>query len=98
MIVSSFQQHPSSGVYFHIGNTASEIYRRARKTIPLIDQLSDDEVKQVLNIETTLRRVTKREFNLLFRHGFEVADATLCAYQSDRFLSIPFVGAADISQ
>ncbi|MBI3301322.1 MAG: patatin-like phospholipase family protein [Deltaproteobacteria bacterium] len=98
MIVSSFQQYPLSGVYLRIGNTGSEIYRKARKTVPLIDQLAADDVSKALNMETTLRCVAKAEFDLLFRHGFEVTDATLCAYQSDRFSAIPFVGAADISR
>jgi hypothetical protein len=75
-----------------LGNTKSEIYTRGRKIIPLIDQLSAEEVRQALTMETTLRRVTETEFDLLLRYGFDVAGATLCAYQSDRFSPIPFVG------
>jgi len=98
MIVSSFQQQPSSGVYLRIGNTGTEIYRRARKTVPRVDELAAAEVSKALNMETTLRCVTKAEFDLLFRHGFEVTDATLCAYQSGKFSPIPFISAADIAQ
>ena len=38
------------------------------------------EVKKAASIGTTLRRFTRREYDLLFAHGYHVADATLPAY------------------
>jgi NTE family protein len=89
-VVSYFQSHPDAGIYFRIGNTTTAIYRRARRPIPAIDQLSEADTLLAGRMETTLRRVTKAEFDRLYRHGFEVADATLCAYHPSKFSRVMF--------
>jgi NTE family protein len=89
-VVSYFQRFPASGVYLRMGNTTSAVYQKAKQSRCDINQLSEKDVRAISGMETTLRRVTGKEFNRLYRHGFEVADATLCAYQSDRFSPIQF--------
>ena len=56
------------------------LYSYARSNLGGQPSLTNDEVVQVSPIETTLQRLTHNEFSLLFRHGYEVADATLSAY------------------
>ncbi|MCC9642083.1 patatin-like phospholipase family protein [Rhodopirellula sp. JC740] len=51
--------------------------------------LTDDEVKRVAKIETTLRRLSHHEFSLLFRHGYEVANGTLARYGGESLDQIP---------
>ena len=52
--------------------------------------LSEEEADQAANMETVIRKLTSEEFNRLFRHGFEVADYTLYAYNDDKFNYIGF--------
>jgi hypothetical protein len=42
------------------------------------------------SFETTLRKITTAEFDTLFKHGYEVADATMFAYRRDRFGSMQY--------
>ena len=42
------------------------------------------------NMETTLRQLTSTEFSDLYRHGFEVADVTLHAFDTERFKLIGY--------
>ncbi len=78
MLMDFFKQTPGSGAYLRLGLRTKRLYdRRPAKGQPA---LTDDEVRQASGIETTLRRLTHREFSLLFRHGYEVADATLSTH------------------
>ncbi len=36
-------------------------------------------------MQTVIRRLSEEEFERLYRHGFEVADYTLYAFNADRF-------------
>ncbi|MGB7347716.1 MAG: patatin-like phospholipase family protein [Pirellulaceae bacterium] len=78
MLMDHFKQNPGSGAYLRLGLNTKRAY--ARGNVKGQPALTDDEVRQVSGIETTLRRLTHSEFSLLFRHGFEVADATLSSY------------------
>ena len=51
--------------------------------------LTQYEVRCVSQLETTLRKLTDSEFSLLFRHGYEVADATLSTYGSEQLNRVP---------
>ena len=42
---------------------------------------------------TVIRRLCEDEFDLLFRHGFEVADYTLYEFYADEFPYIGFVNS-----
>jgi NTE family protein len=81
MLMDYFKQNPGSGAYLKIGlKSKRSDLQNEEKSRPL---LTDEEVQQASQLETTLRRLTHKEFSLLFRHGFEVADATLTTYCND---------------
>ena len=47
--------------------------------------LSDAEVQMAAGLETTLRGLSEEEYDRLFRHGYEVAETTLFAYDHRAF-------------
>ena len=92
-VVSHLQQNPGTGVYLKIGNTEERIYREANHPA-MAERITDDslaasQVWEAAGVGTTLRRFTRREYDLLFAHGHQVADATLSAYCSDLFQPTP---------
>jgi NTE family protein len=52
--------------------------------------LDDNQADTVARYPTVIRRLSDQDYDLLFRHGFEVADVTLCAYYPDQFQHIAF--------
>ena len=87
MLMEYFKQNPGSGAYLRLGLATKKVYSRSPSTGK--PALTDDEVRRVSQIETTLRRLTHGEFSLLFRHGFEVADATLSTYGNQTLTKQP---------
>ncbi len=81
MLIEYFKQNPGSGVYLRMGRVPKAAY--PRRPAENKASLNEEEVRLVARLETTLRRLTHHEFSLLFRHGFEVADATLSNHASD---------------
>jgi NTE family protein len=81
MLMEYFKQNPGSGAYLRLGHNTNRAY--ARNQALGQPSLRAEEVHQVASIETTLRRLTHREFSLLFRHGYEVANAMLSTYGND---------------
>ena len=81
MLIDYFKQNPGYGAYLRLGLQTKRVY--SRNEAGRQPSLTEDEVRLVSQIETTLRRLTHEEFSLLFRHGFEVADATLSTYCND---------------
>ncbi|WP_044252064.1 patatin-like phospholipase family protein [Rhodopirellula sp. SWK7] len=75
MLIDYFKQNPGSGAYLRLGLKTKGVY--ARSEIGGKPVLTESEVKKVSQMETTLRRLSHAEFSLLFRHGYEVADATM---------------------
>ena len=68
-------------MYLKIGNTEERIYREANRPT-MVEHIRDNslrasEVQEADSFGTTLRRCTRREYDLLFAHGHQVADATL---------------------
>ena len=84
-LIAEFQRFPDAGVYLRIGNTVQDIYRAVDKDAPPGNHLSPTEAAWAKNFKTTLRRLSRKEFDLLMRHGFEVASATIATRQSARF-------------
>ncbi|MCY4642821.1 MAG: patatin-like phospholipase family protein [Gammaproteobacteria bacterium] len=84
-LISEFSRSRDAGVYLRMGNTSAEVYRAANQPVPSADYLSKAEVNAAATFATTLRRLDQWEFELLCRHGYEVADATLASRQSSRF-------------
>jgi NTE family protein len=84
-LVSYFDQHPGTGVLLRLGNTRDSIFRKAGQSAPAGEPLvSDEECRQSLLFETTLRTLTAAECQMLIKHGYEVADATLTAYAMEQ--------------
>ena len=87
MLMEYFKQNPGTGAYLRLGLRTKRVY--ARSPIGGQPALTEDEARQVSQIETTLRRLTHHEFSLLFRHGYEVADATLSTYCNETLSRVP---------
>lgn len=84
-VVAEFQRSPEAGVYVRSGNTVDAVYRAVRQEAPAGAHLKEVDVARAERFKTTLRRLSAEEFELLRRHGFEVANATLATRQADRF-------------
>jgi NTE family protein len=83
-LINHFETHDNSGVYFKIGNTGSKILADAGIDNELIDELTKNslslkDAEAAEEFKTTLRKLTKAEYDLLYRHGWEVANFTLQA-------------------
>jgi NTE family protein len=78
-----------AGAFIRIGNTCKKVLAdagRHEEVAKLCGQcLPEEEVRLAEMMETTARRLSREEFERLFRHGFEVADYTLYAYHPDEF-------------
>ena len=96
-VVSHLQCNPGSGVYLKIGDTEERICREAnRRTMGArihADSLGAAEAQEAAGMGTTLRRSTQHEYDLLFAHGYQVADATLSACRGAAFEPIPLAAA-----
>ncbi len=83
--------HPfPPGRYFQIDNYAAQMFRRAYRTPAQANQMAAgffpaEKAHALARMETTLRSLTPDEFHDLYRHGFEVADVTLFAFDGERF-------------
>lgn len=84
-LIAEFSQSPDAGVYLRIGNTTEYIFAAANRAVPPGDYLAEPQVSSAAAFPTSLRRLDPTEFELLCRHGFEVADATLASRQASRF-------------
>ena len=84
ILINHFENHKNSGVYLKIGNTGRKILEDVEANNKLINELtknslSADEAKSAEDFETTLRKLTEAEYDLLYQHGWEVANFTLQA-------------------
>ncbi len=84
-LIAEFRRSPAAGVYVRIGNTVEKVYRDMHLMAPAGEHLKEGDVTRAERFKTTLRRLSGEEFELLRRHGFEVANATLATRQADRF-------------
>jgi len=87
MLMQHFKENPGSGAYLRLGLATRKLY--ARHSVDGKPALTDEEVRRVVQIETTLRQLTGAEFSLLFRHGYEVADAMLVTYGKETLDRVP---------
>ena len=82
------------GAFLVTGNTARGILTSAGHAdwIPQFSQgsLPEDKAHWAETMGTAIQKLTPDVYELLFHHGFEVADATLCAYYPDDFKHIPY--------
>ena len=77
------------GAYLQMGCDRDAIFRLAGKPAKALDtqqlQSSREDAKRAATFPTTLRRLSEEEYDTIFRHGYEVADATLDAYVPGKF-------------
>jgi NTE family protein len=96
-IIERMRNHDDEGGFFQTGNTCEYVLREAGKTddIPKFcpECLSSEDATRAAEMPTVIRKLTAEEFELLFRHGFEVADYTLYAYNTDKFSYIGYVNS-----
>jgi hypothetical protein len=81
--------HVDRGSFLQIGNTSESVFRDAGLSSEIAakckNTLSESEATQAAEMETDIARPDEKTFQRLFRHGFEVADATLYARNPDLF-------------
>ncbi len=98
MIVDYFGRNPGSGVYLRIGNTAEYLVRGAGVDPGgyaelLAAGLPEREARQAATLGTHLKRLDPTVFDRLYRHGWEVADGTLCTRCGPQFTHRPWCAA-----
>ncbi|MCA9923783.1 MAG: patatin-like phospholipase family protein [Anaerolineales bacterium] len=96
-LVEYMDQHPGTGIYLQIDNTVEQIMEDALQS-GLVKQpaphgalshvLNKVSVKEAATMGTHIHDLEADEFELLFRQGFEVANATYYGYiNADRWLN-----------
>ena len=72
------------GIYVQMGLDRSEVYRLSKTSVvcPAAGpcNLSPADAQFAAQFPTTLRQLSEQEFDLLLKHGYEVADATMAAW------------------
>lgn len=98
-VLERITQHDDDGSYLKIGNSCRQVLTDAHRTEDLESYsplcLDESAAAQAAATPTMIRKLTHDEFDLLFRHGFEVANYTLHAYhasadQPNRFKFISY--------
>ncbi|HEX9076533.1 MAG TPA: patatin-like phospholipase family protein [Anaerolineae bacterium] len=93
-VLGQMIKDPDSGVLLRTGATSQAVLLSSahKEEITTLGAQCLDEKQATLcaDYATTLRRMPVEDFDLLFRHGFEVADYTLYAYST----SSKFIGYA----
>jgi NTE family protein len=97
-IIERFVNHGDEGGFLRIGNSCRHILTAANRS-DLVEatcgrSLNEAQAAQARDMPTMIRRLTAPEFNLLYRHGFEVADTTLHAYYPRAFGLLGFAAAS----
>jgi NTE family protein len=82
------------GVFLQMGNSYKYILENSGHSdwIQQFDQgaMKDAEVHEAAEMATTIRKLAPEEYERLYHHGYEVADATLCAYYPATFKHMPY--------
>lgn len=83
--VMDYIKRTQKGMYFYIGNDAQTIAEASGTSNGLKDELislcfSSTDALKVRNYSTTLHRPSKSNFDLILRHGYEVAKCTSICY------------------
>ena len=94
IVVNHFMNHPDSGVYFQMGNTAREIIQKSKVKLKFNinwhTTLPAEQVAVLKDIPTHIKRFSETEFDQLHQHGYEVADTTLFCYSPSSYSHIPY--------
>jgi NTE family protein len=82
------------GGFIQIGNTCSYVLKGAEMEDEIPNKspqcLTKEEADRAANMKTDIGRLSEERYELLFRHGFEVADYTLYAHNTDKFKYIGY--------
>ncbi len=96
-IFERIQDHGDKGVYLTIGNSCGEVLadadREADRAELCQECLSESDARRAGDFPTVIRQLTSSEFELLYRHGYEVADYTLVGYYPDLFKHVAYKNA-----
>lgn len=96
-IIERLANHPQEdqGVFLQTGNTCRYIIESAKRAdwLPQFCEgaLPEEEVEKAAMMGTVIRKLTHEEYERLYHHGYEVADATLCAYYPEIFQHLPYM-------
>jgi len=97
-ILERLQNHAQAdqGVYLQMGNTCSYILESSGHSdwIPKFSggNLSAKDINLAAMYPTVISKLAPEDYERLYHHGYEVADATLCAYYPQNFEHIPYSG------
>jgi NTE family protein len=93
-ILERIKNHGDKGAFLQTGNTCEYVLREAGKAAEVAVKcpgcLPKEEADRAANMETDIAKLSEETFERLFRHGFEVADTTLYAYNPDKFKYIGY--------
>lgn len=88
-VMSRLKRQDPPGGYFKIGRSATYILEQSGRGAEIAQVksrvLADTEIMQARDMGLSLRRLSSFQFDCLFNHGFEVANFTLYAYNTDEF-------------
>ena len=89
-LVNHFENNENCGAYLKMGNPGQKILADAKMeqqgiTGYTTNCLDEAQVQAAVNFPTTLRRLSETEYDLLFTHGWEVANYTLQSRCPDLF-------------
>jgi NTE family protein len=88
-ILERIINHDDRGAFLQIGNTCDFVLNEAGRGDEIAQKclgcLSEEEADQAATMETDIAKLDENTFERVFRHGFEVADYTLYAYNPDLF-------------
>jgi NTE family protein len=89
--------HKSAGRYFDSDNYCGQLLKHAGYDDDQIQErcksyLTKNQAAEAARIATEIKNLTPDQFMLLFRQGFEVADCTLHAFETDTYQLLGFDG------
>lgn len=82
----SFFKKNANGGYLRMGESVGRICRNLGCESPQSSFMSEGEAKKVSEFDTALRKLSPDEFQVVFRHGYEVCSAVLYGIQQGPFL------------
>jgi NTE family protein len=87
-LMNYLTKNSDKGAFIKIGNTPKYIFEQAKKDLPpkYTTEL-DSIIEKIWLLETTLRKLSKKEFSDLKLHGYETAQATFEAWVTSEIYS-----------
>jgi NTE family protein len=88
MLVRDIERGNLRGALLRMGNSTEYIHTEAGKLLPTAEYsayLTEADIEDAFRFPVDLDAIPEAAFDLLVRHGYEVADATLTSYLPDYF-------------